>query len=102
VLARRGTFKALVAVAHGLRTTIYHMQRAWRPYAALGADACDQLAAERLQRHHLRRLAQLGFSVTLQPRVPGMAPCAPRRGIFEGSPRKWTGAAIAYYVSVEA
>ncbi len=37
------------------------------PYADLGPDHFDKLDTARLQRHHVRRLKQLGFSVTLQP-----------------------------------
>jgi len=43
------------------------MLRDHKPYADLGADYCDQLDAARLQRHHVRRLEQLGYTVTLTP-----------------------------------
>lgn len=36
-------------------------------YRDLGADHFDRLAVERLTRHYLRRLEQLGHVVTLDP-----------------------------------
>ncbi|HEX5506072.1 MAG TPA: IS110 family transposase [Thermomicrobiales bacterium] len=64
---RRGQDKALVAVAHSLLVTIYHMRRDRRPYADLGPDYFDKLDADRLQRHHVHRLEHLGYTVTLSP-----------------------------------
>lgn len=67
IARRRGKHKAVVAVAHSVLVIIYHMLRDKRPYADLGPDYFDQLDAARLQRHHVRRLEQLGYTVTLQP-----------------------------------
>jgi transposase len=64
---RRGLHKAVVAVAHSLLTIIYHMLRDRRPYADLGADYFDRINTARLERHHVRRLEQLGYTVTLTP-----------------------------------
>jgi hypothetical protein len=64
---RRGVHKAVVAVAHSVRVIIYHMLRDHRAYTDLGADYFDHLDAARLQRHHVRRLEQLGYTVTLTP-----------------------------------
>lgn len=64
---RRGTHKAVVAVAHSLLVIIFHMLRDRRPYADLGADYFDRLDAARLERHHVHRLEQLGYTVTLTP-----------------------------------
>jgi transposase len=64
---RRGVHKAVVAVAHSVLVVIYHMLRDQRPYTDLGADYFDQLDAARLERHHVRRLEQLGYTVTLTP-----------------------------------
>jgi len=69
IARRRGKHKAVVAVAHSVLVIIYHMLRDKRPYADLGPDYFDRLDTARLQRHHVRRLEQLGFSVTLQPAV---------------------------------
>jgi transposase len=64
---RRGVHKAVVAVAHSVLVVIYHMLRDHRPYADLGADYFDRLDAARLEHHHVRRLEQLGYTVTLTP-----------------------------------
>ena len=71
-LARRcGKRKAIVAVSHSLLVIIYHMLRDQRPYQDLGADYFDRLDTQRLQRHYVRRLAQLGYAVTpLRPPLP--------------------------------
>ena len=62
---RRGTHKAVVAVAHSVLVVIYHMLREQRPYTDLGADYVDRLDVARLEHHHVRRLEQLGYTVTL-------------------------------------
>jgi transposase len=65
---RRGVHKAAVAVAHSVLVIVYHMLREQRAYHDLGADYFDQIDTARLQRHHVRRLEQLGYTVTLTPR----------------------------------
>lgn len=65
---RRGKHKAAMAVAHTLLVMIYHVLKQQRPYDELGADYFDRLDAARLERHHVRRLEQLGFTVTLSPK----------------------------------
>lgn len=67
-LARRlGKQKAVVAVSHSVLIIRYHRLRDHRPYSDLGADYFDQLDRQRLERHPVRRLEQLGFAVTLTP-----------------------------------
>ena len=68
VARRRGKKKAILAVAHKVLVIIYHILRTKKPYAELGPDYFDQLEAARLERHHVRRLEQLGYSVTLAPK----------------------------------
>jgi transposase len=68
-LARRlGRKKAIVALAHSILVIIYHVLRTKKPYADLGADYFDKLDTTRIQQHHIRRLEQLGFTVTLTPK----------------------------------
>ncbi len=67
---RRGRLKALVAVAHSLIVISYHVLREHRPYADLGPDYFATLEVERVERHHVRRLNALGYSVTLTPLPP--------------------------------
>jgi transposase len=65
---RRGKHKAAMAVAHSVLVTIYHMLRDRRPYADLGPDYFDRLDTARVERHHIYRLEQLGYTVTLTPK----------------------------------
>jgi len=65
---RRGKKKALGALEHKLLIIIYHVLRTRKPYSDLGADYFDHLEQDRLQRHHIRRLEQLGYMVTLTPK----------------------------------
>lgn len=67
IARRRGRNKAAIAVAHSLLVVIYHVLRTKQPYAELGGDYFDRLDATRLERHHVRRLEQLGYTVTLSP-----------------------------------
>jgi hypothetical protein len=39
--------------------------RTKKPYTHLGADDCDQRDRKRIELHHVHRLEQLGYTVTL-------------------------------------
>jgi transposase len=67
IARRRGKQKAIMAVAHSLLVSIYHMLRDHQPYHDLGPHYLDQLDQTRLQRQYVRRLEQLGYAVTLTP-----------------------------------
>jgi len=67
IARRRGREKAVIAVAHSLLVVIYHVLRTGRPYRELGVDYFNQLDATRIERHHVRRLERLGYTVTLTP-----------------------------------
>lgn len=62
---RRGPHKAVVGVAHSVLVIIYHMLRTQTPYADLGPDYFEKVDAIQLERHHVHRLEQLGYTVTL-------------------------------------
>ena len=64
---RRGKEKAAIAVAHSLLVVIYHVLRTRQPYKELGVDYFDRMDSTRVERHHVRRLEQFGFTVTLTP-----------------------------------
>jgi transposase len=64
---RRGVYKALIAVAHTLLVIVYHVLKTQQPYHELGADYFERLDQAYLERHHVRRLEQLGYTVTLAP-----------------------------------
>lgn len=67
IARRRGRNRAAVAVAHSLLIIVYHVLRDKKPFTDLGPDYFDKMEAERLQRHHVRRLEQLGYKVDLTP-----------------------------------
>ena len=54
-------------MAHSLLTTIYHMLRTGTVYTDLGTDYFDQRSPKQHARYHLRRLAELGYQVTVAP-----------------------------------
>jgi transposase len=68
IARRRGKKKAIVALEHKVLVIIYHVLRTKKPYADLGPDYLDQRDRTRLERHHIQRLEQLGYSVTLTPK----------------------------------
>lgn len=69
IARRRGKPKAVWAVAHSLIVIIYHLLSTKQAYQDLGEDYFERLEAPRLERHHVRRLEQLGYTVTLSPRI---------------------------------
>ena len=66
IKARRGPKRAIVAVAHAMLSSVWHMLARQTDHRDLGADYFDNLNPQRLQKHHLRRLAQLGVRVTVE------------------------------------
>lgn len=67
IARRRGAKKAAVAVGHSILIAVWHILRKGVPYADLGPSHFDRLNTERLRRHYLRRLEDLGLQVTVQP-----------------------------------
>jgi transposase len=67
IAKRRGDKRAAIAVAHSILTVIYYVLTRGVPYDDLGADYFDRLRPEQQARYHARRLAELGFDVTLEP-----------------------------------
>jgi transposase len=67
IAKRRGDKRAAIAVAHSLLTVVYHVLTRDEPYRELGADDVDRRTPEQQARYHARRLAELGFDVTLDP-----------------------------------
>ena len=68
IARRRGKQKAIMALSHKILIILYHVLREKKPYTDLGADYFDQLDTTRIQRHHIHRLEQLGYTVTLAPK----------------------------------
>ena len=68
IARRRGKKRAIIAVAHSLLVTIYHMLRDNKPYQDLGADYLEKQDSEQIQRRAVMRLQQLGYEVSLTPK----------------------------------
>jgi transposase len=69
LVKRRGDKRAIVAVAHSILVIAYHVLRDGQSYRELGGDYFDQMSTHHLTRYHTRRLAALGYAVTLTPRA---------------------------------
>ncbi len=65
--ARRGYKRAVVAVAHKILVSIYHMLSQQVSYNDLGDLYLDKLNQHHLTRNLVHRLERLGYSVTLTP-----------------------------------
>jgi len=63
----RGHKKAVVAVAHSILVTAYHLLTRETRYQELGADYFDRRHAERVTRRALQALERQGYRVTLEP-----------------------------------
>jgi transposase len=64
---RKGSKRAIVAVAHALLETGYALLRTGKKFEDLGADYFDRLDRERLTKRLVKRLERLGHKVSLQP-----------------------------------
>jgi transposase len=64
---RRGSKRAVVAVAHALLVIIYHMLKTKTAYKDLGPDYFDRLDPDRLTKQLVKRLESLGHKVVLTP-----------------------------------
>ena len=75
---RKGAPKAVLALAHHIITIVYHILVHQTEYVELGADYYDQRNKPKVVNRLLKRLANLGFEVTLKPSAPiRFAPLAP-------------------------
>jgi hypothetical protein len=65
--ARRGSQKAICAVAASILTAIYHILKDGVPHEDLGVDYFDKRKPEAKVKRLVGQIAKLGFEVTLQP-----------------------------------
>jgi transposase len=65
--SRRGSKKAVIAVAASMLTAIYYMLRDSVPYRDLGAGYFDRRDSAKIANRLRRRLESLGFAVSMQP-----------------------------------
>jgi transposase len=66
ITSRRGPSKALVAIERAMLVIIWHMSRTGAFYQDLGLDYYTRHDPERVKRHALKQLANLGYKVTIE------------------------------------
>jgi transposase len=66
-MRHRGHKKAVIAVAHAMLVTAYHLLARRTTYHELGADYFDRRHAERVTRRAIHMLEGQGYRVTLEP-----------------------------------
>jgi len=71
--ARRGKKVAIVALEHTLLVIAYQLIQQKEPYRELGGDYFDKRRPEATAKRLVKRLEQLGFSVSLQQLAPAPA-----------------------------
>jgi transposase len=65
--ARRGKKRAIIAVAHSIVVSAFHMLSRHEPYRELGAHDVDNRRQAHLVDQLTRRIERLGYRVTLEP-----------------------------------
>jgi hypothetical protein len=65
--ARRGAKRAIMAVAHSLLVSFYHMLARRQPYREVGADYFDQRRKASKVDWYLGQLAKLGYAASIEP-----------------------------------
>jgi transposase len=63
---RRGKRRAVVAIGHSLLVIVYHVLKRKQPYQDLGSTYFDERDRTMVTRQSVRRLEQLGYTVTLE------------------------------------
>lgn len=66
LLRHRGHAKAVIAVAHALLRTIYHVLASGQEYRNLGADYYERRDVDRAKARAVHALERLGFKVTVE------------------------------------
>jgi transposase len=65
--ARRGKTRAIIAVAHAIMVSVFHMRSRQEPYRELGANYFDERRRQFTIDRLTRRIARLGYRVHLEP-----------------------------------
>ncbi len=63
--SRIGKKKALIALAHTMLVSIYHMIKKKEPYKELGPDYLENLHKERTIKNLKKRIESFGYTVEL-------------------------------------
>jgi transposase len=67
IMRHRGHNKAILAVAHAILVTAYHLLTRKTTYQELGANYYNERHTERARRRAIQALERQGFRVTLEP-----------------------------------
>jgi transposase len=67
LIVRKGKKKTIVAVAHSMLRIAYYLLSRQCPYAELGADFFDRQNPDAVRSRLVKKLASLGYQVTLTP-----------------------------------
>jgi transposase len=67
LVVRRGKKRAIVAVAHSLLKSIWHMLARHEPYQDLGGDYFDSRRKESKINYYLSQLHKLGYATQIEP-----------------------------------
>jgi transposase len=70
IAGRRGSKRAVIAVAHAILITACHILKRQEQYRELGGDYFDRLNVARIKSAFVRRLERLGNTVILTPALP--------------------------------
>jgi transposase len=65
ISARRGAKRAIVAVGHSILTSAFYMWKNKQPYQEVGDAYLDKIKPEKTANRLLKRLAKLGYEVTV-------------------------------------
>jgi transposase len=65
--ARRGKKRAIIAVAHAIMVSVFHMLSRQEPYRELGAHYFDERRRQFIVDRIIRRIEHLGYRVHLEP-----------------------------------
>lgn len=63
--SRRGKKRAALAIGHKILVSVYHMLKHKIHYKELGIDYLDRRNKEKMHRHYLNKLRQMGYEVTV-------------------------------------
>ena len=61
--SRMGSKKALVAIAHKMLIAIWHILKNKVSYKDLGADYLNQGRKDKIVRHYIKKLQQMGYEL---------------------------------------
>lgn len=65
MVARIGKKKSLIALAHTMLVSIYHMIKKKEPYKELGVDYLENLHKDRTVKRLKKRIESFGYAVVL-------------------------------------